>query len=77
MEGPFSLREKDRMRGWRKKICFFDPLTPTLSRKGEGANRSAGWRINPAFSRNPKPPALAGGVFTGLKAIPRSKNADI
>ena len=25
---------------------------------------SAEWPINPAFSRNPKPPALAGGVFT-------------
>jgi len=23
---------------------------------------------NPAFSRNPKPPALAGGVFTGIKS---------
>ncbi len=27
---------------------------------------SAGWLIDPAFSRNAKPPALAGGVFTFL-----------
>jgi hypothetical protein len=25
--------------------------------------QSAEWPIDPAFSRNPKPPALAGGVF--------------
>ena len=25
--------------------------------------QSAEWPTNPAFSRNPKPPALAGGVF--------------
>ncbi len=25
--------------------------------------QSAGWPIDPAFSRNRKPPALAGGVF--------------
>jgi hypothetical protein len=31
MEGSFSPREKDRMRGWKKGILLFDPLTPTLS----------------------------------------------
>jgi len=31
MEGYFSLREKDRMRGWRKEDLLCDPLTPALS----------------------------------------------
>jgi len=31
-----------------------------------GFGQSAEWPINPAFSRNLKPPALAGGVFIGL-----------
>ena len=38
---------------------------PSLSRRERGA--MAEWPINPAFSRNSKPPALAGGVFTWRK----------
>ena len=42
------------------------PLEPNDSIKRAELNcGSAAWPINPAFSRNPKPPALAGGVFTG------------
>jgi hypothetical protein len=33
MERPFSLREKDRMRGNDAYIPFENPLTPTLSRR--------------------------------------------
>jgi hypothetical protein len=33
--------------------------------------QSAGWPTDPAFSRNPKPPALAGGVFTRITAAQR------
>ena len=29
---------------------------------------SAGWRTDPALSRNPKPPPLGGGVFTSMPA---------
>jgi len=32
--------------------------------------QSAEWPIDPAFSRNPKPPALAGGVFIQVLAVP-------
>ena len=34
--------------------------------------QSAEWPTDPAFSRNPKPPALAGGVFTSKDEILRA-----
>ncbi len=46
LESPFSLREKNRMRGYRKEDLLFDPLTPTLSlRERELPYRSHGREI--------------------------------
>ena len=45
----FSLREKEN--------AFTTP-------SGGRGRKSAVWPIDPALSRNLKPPALAGGVFT-------------
>ncbi len=61
------LREKVGMRGRAAERRHERlPLTLTLSREGRGDEESAAWAwpSDPAFSRNGKPPALAGGVFT-------------
>jgi hypothetical protein len=39
---PFSLREKDRMRGSKNQsVCFSNPLTPTLSLRERELNGTA------------------------------------
>jgi hypothetical protein len=43
---------------WKKYIETRKPPEPDDIFQGV---KSAEWPINPAFSRNPKPPALAGG----------------
>jgi len=65
-KGSFSLREKARMilrhaqdERW---VCALFVHTPTLTQKERGC--SADWPIDPAFSRNMKPPALTGRMFT-------------
>jgi len=37
-ENPFSLREKARMRGYRIRKLYLNPLSPTLSRRERGVN---------------------------------------
>ena len=47
----------------KEDLLFLSPHPNPLP-GGEGACLSAEWPINPAFSRHPKPPALAGVACT-------------
>ncbi len=49
---------------WKEYIKNQKPPDPDDEFHVVWRQQSAGWLIDPAFSRNLKPPALAGGVFT-------------
>ena len=54
---------------WKEYIKNQQPPEPDGDFTVVKRRLSAEWPINPAFSRNPMPPALAGGVFTYYEPV--------